>query len=160
MASYGSGGGYSQQLYGQQQHGQQQYGQQQQYSQQQYGQPRGSPGRYDSPAGGYGQQPIDIPTDVRDCFNRFDQNASGKMDYRELRNCLVALGVDVSHQGAADILLRYDRDGNGNPNPNPNPNDGNPNDGNPNPNDGNPNPKPNPNQACSMWRSSPASPGG
>ena len=72
MASYGSGGGYSQQLYGQQQHGQQQYDQQQQYSQQQYGQPRGSPGRYDSPAGGYGQQPIDIPTDVRDCFNRFD----------------------------------------------------------------------------------------
>ena len=115
---YGSGGGYSQQHggYGQQQHGQQQYDQQQ-YGRPQYSQPAG---RYDQPVGGYGQhpsgnheRPIDIPIDVRDCFNRFDQNGSGKMDYRELRNCLIALGVDVSHQGAADILLRYDRDGNG-----------------------------------------------
>ena len=55
----------------------------------------------------------DIPTDVRDIFNRFDSNKSGRMDYCELRNCLNALGVDVSHQGAANVLHRYDRDGNG-----------------------------------------------
>jgi hypothetical protein len=55
----------------------------------------------------------DIPTDVRDMFNRFDYNRSGRMDYQELRNCLNALGVDVSHQGAANVLHRYDRDGNG-----------------------------------------------
>jgi Ca2+-binding EF-hand superfamily protein len=131
MASFperhGSAGGYSQRLYGEQQYGEQRYGEQQygqqRYDQQQYGQQRydqqqygQQAGRYDQPVGGHGQYPsgsYDIPTDVRDCFNRFDQNGSGKMDYRELRNCLIALGVDVSHQGAADILLRYDRDGNG-----------------------------------------------
>jgi Ca2+-binding EF-hand superfamily protein len=123
MASYGSAerygsGGYSQQLYGGGGGG---YGGGDRYGGGGYGGGgyghAGRYDRYDQPVGGYGQHGSsthDVPTDVRDCFNRFDTNGSGKMDYRELRNCLVALGgVDISHQGAADILLRYDRDGNG-----------------------------------------------
>ena len=123
MASYGSperygSGSYSQQLYGGGGGG---YGGGDRYGGGGYGGGgyghAGRYDRYDQPVGGYGQHGSsthDIPTDVRDCFNRFDTNGSGKMDYRELRNCLSALGgVDISHQAAADILLRYDRDENG-----------------------------------------------
>ena len=51
--------------------------------------------------------------ELRRIFERFDANRSGKLDYRELRNALQAMGLDVSEQKAAQLLQDYDRDGNG-----------------------------------------------
>jgi len=51
--------------------------------------------------------------EVRSCFTRFDANRSGKMDHRELREALRALGVATSGREATAILQRYDDDGNG-----------------------------------------------
>jgi centrin-3 len=50
---------------------------------------------------------------IRGCFERYDRNRSGRLDYRELRAALQALGVDVSRAEAADVLGAYDADGSG-----------------------------------------------
>ena len=54
-----------------------------------------------------------VPADVRDVFIRHDRNRSGRLDYRELRNTLEALSLDVTTSHAAGLLKRYDADGNG-----------------------------------------------
>ena len=56
-------------------------------------------------------QPVD--SRIRSTFDRFDANRSGRLDYRELRNCLNALGIDVTGREAAEVLTSYDADGNG-----------------------------------------------
>ena len=50
---------------------------------------------------------------VRAVFERFDANRSGRLDYGELRNCLHALGVDVTPPEAAQVLADYDADHSG-----------------------------------------------
>ena len=50
---------------------------------------------------------------VRATFMRFDRNRSGRLDYRELRNALRALGLDVTTNESARVLARYDADGSG-----------------------------------------------
>ena len=50
---------------------------------------------------------------IKNTFDRFDTNRSGRLDYRELRNCLNALGIDVTGREAAEVLTSYDADGNG-----------------------------------------------
>lgn len=50
---------------------------------------------------------------VRETFARFDRNRSGRLDYRELRVALRALGIDVTTGEAADALAAYDVDGSG-----------------------------------------------
>ena len=76
-----------------------------------------------------------IDANIKAVFDRFDVNQSGRLDYRELRTCLHALGLDVTRREAAEVLLSYDSDANGlmellefarlvcaaNPSPNPNP---------------------------------------
>ena len=66
--------------------------------------PRGAPARPSSRA---------VPSDIADTFERYDANRSGQLDYKELRNALQAMGLDVSEQKAAQLLQDYDRDGNG-----------------------------------------------
>ena len=55
--------------------------------------------------------PIDAA--IKNTFDHFDTNRSGRLDYRELRNCLNALGIDVTSREAAQVLTSYDADGNG-----------------------------------------------
>ena len=50
---------------------------------------------------------------VKATFDQYDTNRSGRLDYRELRNCLNALGIDVTGREAAEVLTSYDADGNG-----------------------------------------------
>ena len=50
---------------------------------------------------------------IKAVFDRFDVNRSGRLDYRELRTCLRALGLDVTRREAAEVLLAYDADANG-----------------------------------------------
>eukprot|EP00966_Prymnesium_polylepis_P012095 277807-Prymnesium_polylepis.1 len=45
---------------------------------------------------------------VHSAFSYFDQNGSGYLDYRELRNALYMMGIDASLHGAAEILRQYD----------------------------------------------------
>ena len=54
----------------------------------------------------------DIGIAVRDIFRRYD-NGSGRMGYRDLRDCLRELRVDLNSREAESVLLQYDRDGNG-----------------------------------------------
>ena len=54
-----------------------------------------------------------ISPEVRAAFQRFDRNRSGRLDYREVRTALQAMGLDVSTQQAASVLRRYDADGSG-----------------------------------------------
>ena len=51
--------------------------------------------------------------EIRAAFERFDVNRSGKLDYSELRNCLHALGIDMTPPGAAQVLAQYDADRSG-----------------------------------------------
>ena len=51
--------------------------------------------------------------EIRQAFNRFDANRSGKLDYRELRHALRALGADVTDRESVRVLQSYDEDGNG-----------------------------------------------
>ena len=101
------------------------------YVQQQYGQPRhrqasrfepalATRGRWGTAYGAHGSaygagRPLQPPVDrsVRACFERFDRNGSGHLDYRELRAALHHLGLDLSHPEAAEVLAEYDADGNG-----------------------------------------------
>jgi hypothetical protein len=57
--------------------------------------------------------PPRIDSRIKAAFDRFDTNRSGRLDYRELRNCLNALGIDVTGREAAEVLTSYDADGNG-----------------------------------------------
>ena len=50
---------------------------------------------------------------IRAVFERFDANRSGRLDYSELRNCLHALGIDVTPPEAARVLAQYDADRSG-----------------------------------------------
>jgi Ca2+-binding EF-hand superfamily protein len=61
--------------------------------------------------GGDGMVRIDAT--IKAVFDRFDVNQSGRLDYRELRTCLRALGMDVTRHEAAEVLLSYDSDANG-----------------------------------------------
>ena len=45
---------------------------------------------------------------VSDVFEDFDANDSGYLDYRELRGALKHYGMDVSEQGAKEVLAAYD----------------------------------------------------
>ena len=47
--------------------------------------------------------PLHIDDAIRAAFNRFDANASGRLDYRELRNALNALGLDVTRRESAEV---------------------------------------------------------
>lgn len=47
------------------------------------------------------------------CFERFDLNGSGRLDYRELTRALRQLGLDLSRAEAAEVLAEYDADGSG-----------------------------------------------
>ena len=49
-----------------------------------------------------------IPAAVAAAFERFDVNGSGFLDYRELREALWHLGIDVTADESADILRAYD----------------------------------------------------
>ena len=52
--------------------------------------------------------------ELRAAFERFDANKSGRLDYRELREALRAVGgLELDGQEAVDILQQYDSDGNG-----------------------------------------------
>jgi Ca2+-binding EF-hand superfamily protein len=42
--------------------------------------------------------------EIRHAFSRFDANSSGKLDYKELRQALRALGADVEHADAVSVL--------------------------------------------------------
>ena len=57
--------------------------------------------------------PPEADATVRAVFERFDANRSGRLDYGELRNCLHALGVDVTPPEAAQVLADYDADHSG-----------------------------------------------
>ena len=46
--------------------------------------------------------------DVRAAFERYDRNRSGFLDYRELRNALTYMGLDVSTAATVDLLRAYD----------------------------------------------------
>ena len=56
-------------------------------------------------------QPVD--SRIRSTFDRFDANRSGRLDYRELRNCLNAMGIDVTSRDAAGVIARYDANSSG-----------------------------------------------
>ena len=60
-----------------------------------------------------GPSSMHIDNAIRAAFARFDANNSGRLDYRELRNALQALGLDVTQREAADVLASYDIDGSG-----------------------------------------------
>ena len=49
-----------------------------------------------------------IPPRVVKAFRYFDQNGSGFLDYRELRNALKYMGFDLSSGGAKEVVMRYD----------------------------------------------------
>ena len=51
--------------------------------------------------------------EIRQAFNRFDANRSGKLDYRELRHALRALGADVGEAEATRVLQEFDRNKDG-----------------------------------------------
>ena len=50
---------------------------------------------------------------IKNTFDRYDTNRSGRLDYRELRNCLNALGIDVTSRDAAGAIARYDANSSG-----------------------------------------------
>ena len=56
---------------------------------------------------------VRLDATIKAVFDRFDVNRSGRLDYRELRTCLRALGLDVTSREAAEVLLAYDADANG-----------------------------------------------
>ena len=45
---------------------------------------------------------------VRAAFARFDRNRSGFLDYRELRNALTHMGLDLSTSTAVELVRAYD----------------------------------------------------
>ena len=49
-----------------------------------------------------------VPEGVLLAFQRFDTNNNNVLDYRELRNALRFLGVDITHPQAAEFIRRYD----------------------------------------------------
>lgn len=52
--------------------------------------------------------PDGVPEGVAAAFLKYDTNKNGSLDYRELRNGLRFLAVDVSHPRAAELMARYD----------------------------------------------------
>ena len=54
-----------------------------------------------------------ISPEIRQVVERFDRNRSGRLDYRELRSALRALGIDAPTNQAARVLATYDADGSG-----------------------------------------------
>ena len=67
-----------------------------------------------SGGGGMGASSRWSESEVRAAFDRFDTNRSGRLDYKELRKALNALGgLSVDGQEATAILQQYDGDGNG-----------------------------------------------
>ena len=45
---------------------------------------------------------------MRAAFARFDRNRSGFLDYRELRNALTHMGLDLSTSTAVELVRAYD----------------------------------------------------
>ena len=72
-----------------------------------------SPMRAASAADGADDGMVHVDATIKAVFDRFDVNRSGRLDYRELRTCLRALGLDVTSREAAEVLLAYDADANG-----------------------------------------------
>ena len=97
--------------YGQQQHGQQQHGHQASRYEPALA-TRGRRGTRTAYGTGRPAQPP-IHGSVHACFERYDRNGSGHLDYRELRIALQHLGLDLSQAEAAEVLAEYDADGNG-----------------------------------------------
>ena len=60
--------------------------------------------------GPFGAHTPQADATIQAVFERFDANRSGRLDYRELRNCLHALGIDANRREAAEVLARYDAD--------------------------------------------------
>ena len=46
-------------------------------------------------------------------FERFDRDRSGRLDYREVKEALRAMGFDPSAKEAQHVVARYDRDRSG-----------------------------------------------
>ena len=63
--------------------------------------------------GPFGAHTPQADATIRAVFERFDANRSGRLDYSELRNCLLALGIDVTPPEAARVLAQYDADRSG-----------------------------------------------
>ena len=51
---------------------------------------------------------VEIPEHLEAIFAHFDHDKNGVFEYCELRAALRALGYDVSHPVAADLIKRYD----------------------------------------------------
>ena len=54
-----------------------------------------------------------IDADIRRAFAYFDKDASGGIDYSELRPALAQLGLDATTTEAAALLSKYDADASG-----------------------------------------------
>ena len=62
---------------------------------------------------GMAEHHMRISPEIRQVFERFDRNRSGKLDYRELREAMRALGLDLTTREATQVLQKYDRDRSG-----------------------------------------------
>ena len=58
-----------------------------------------------APSGPYAARPA---SSVVAAFEYFDRNRSGYLDYRELRNALAHMGLDVSTAATVELLHAYD----------------------------------------------------
>ena len=56
-----------------------------------------------SPGGSRSSAPIPVPQRVRETFHHFDENRSGFLDYRELRDALRHYGYAASEAEAAAV---------------------------------------------------------
>ena len=65
----------------------------------------GGGGAVAAPSGPYAARPA---SSVVAAFEYFDRNRSGYLDYRELRNALTYMGLDVSTAATVDLLRAYD----------------------------------------------------
>merc|ERR1719409_1344778 len=55
----------------------------------------------------------DTDAELKATFNKFDRNKSGKLDHKELRKALEAVGLKMDGPQAQGLLAKYDEDGSG-----------------------------------------------
>ncbi len=55
----------------------------------------------------------DADAELKATFNKFDRNKSGKLDHKELRKALEAVGLTMDGPQAQGLLAKYDEDGSG-----------------------------------------------
>jgi len=66
--------------------------------------------------GGRGQRKTGRPVskeqrqEIKEAFDIFDSDKTGKMDYHELKVAVRAMGFDIKKQEALELLARYDRE--------------------------------------------------